>query len=435
MEVGSLVYRYEIDTSKSDATLTRIKASTDGVRKVTDQAAQATTNLGKAGTSASVGMANLTRTTNEARTQVTSLGAGMRDLTTGMLGSNIAAVTLGTTIGSMLTQAVMRVAQSIVQSVDAFARLRNQLIETQRIGTNAGAGFDAIREAAAGSKKPLDELTASYKQLAGQVDLTIVGVDRFNEVFVNYQRSLGALQSPTWGDAFKKLGDRLGLLFATGDPVKNMTSQLEVSRQLLTNKLKQEEIQDRINSMDKQSFLNLYGAVRQRREIATLEQARTGLLVRQAEIEKITKDQYEVAKTIILPAINDELQHQIGLGGKLRQDQEVLNQLRSVELKFREQGTTLGEKERADMAAKLREAQAASQITNIRDSLMSGAGLETQQYTERSRHCESFIRAGRTLPPSTTRSWMPGELQASILAHADRQAIRGHAAQRAAECG
>ncbi len=75
----------------------------------------------------------------------------------------------------------------------------------------------------------------------------------------------------------------------------------------------------------------------------------------------------------------------------------MLNQLRSVELKFRVQSTTLGKKERADMAAKLREAQAASQITNIRDSLMSGAGLETQQYTERIAALREFYQGRQDL--------------------------------------
>jgi hypothetical protein len=89
-----------------------------------------------------------------------------------------------------------------------------------------------------------------------------------------------------------------------------------------------------------------------RRELAETEQKLTELQQQQRAITDFQSAAYEKA-ALILPAISGELQFQVDIARKLRQDQEVHNQLHQVELKFRAQGVLMSEKDRDALQARL----------------------------------------------------------------------------------
>ena len=199
--------------------------------------------------------------------------------------------------------------------------------------------------------------------------MTEVGIDNFNQVFLNYQRALGNLQVSTIGNSFSQLFDKLAGLFADTTGIQNITNQLEVASKLKTNADEREILERRLNDLADRSLATDSKKLQLRRELAERIQEFAALEQQQFNIAEFLDAAYKKAAITTLPAVTKELDYQVSIATKLRQEQDVLNSLRQIELKFLQQGVQLNEQDRQAMTAKLTLAQAASQLQPIRESL------------------------------------------------------------------
>lgn len=427
VEVASLDATVNVDTSKVNPELAQVKASFQKLESEFKKLTADNTKLNAEVTKLTSNLKQKKRAMDEASGSTANLGRFMREFTTSILGTNVATIALGTALGNVLTQAVSRVVLAVATAATAVQRIINELVTLSNVTIRAAQSFDLIVEAADTSKKSLDELAASYTNIARQAQGTRVSIEEVNRIFRDYEANLSRLQGDTivgsFGKATDALGDfigRLGGLISAGSAVTFLLNGIRRGIEFLANllpkttssvaefnavlddlKARQIRLQDEIVFLAKledrnarviehmaearkQLTINLEDQVRIRKQLADIE-------------EQGLSPEQQVARLNIVKSTTAEFQDQIRIGDLSNEQQARSLQLIQLSNQLRSTGREISRKELEDFAELIIKADAARQFQTIRESLISTITLEEESHKRRIENLSIFLQTKKDM--------------------------------------
>jgi hypothetical protein len=274
-------------SGKVDVDLTQLKQQVDQtqrtlapLQKGMKQFEQSTAGVTKAAAQSAQSVARVGQAATQARQPVQSLTQSTQQLTTGILGTNVATIALGAAFGSVLTGAVVGMVRAIGEAVAQFTLLQNELAAIDNVAGGAAAAFVQIQAVARTSNTSLRDLTQGYGNLARSVQGTRVTVEEATAIFIKHANALTQIQERTLSASLQNVGT------AFGNVVVNVDRALGVSSLLIAGFDKLAELLEGIANLlprqprtveewrAKQQQLNaeLAIAVREHRQYASLLQ-------------------------------------------------------------------------------------------------------------------------------------------------------------------
>jgi hypothetical protein len=211
MNLGTLQATAEVTgAAKLQAEVNKIKTAMSGAAKAAEEMIGTQDKLSKVTADATRTQQRMAQVTEQSRRSFSSLGQATREMSTNLLGANIAAVALGTAVGSLLTQGLMLAIRAIGEAAAQFSRLHNELARVPGVMHQAGEELDFLRDIAANSNIPLEQLTQQYIELSKEALTMGVSQETVRKRFEEWNETLKRSEIPTVTSSLSRLSTAFG---------------------------------------------------------------------------------------------------------------------------------------------------------------------------------------------------------------------------------